>query len=571
MSRRTRQGVKPRIILIIVIIVAAVVVVIAGLFLARRYAPGKEKSDLNTYYDLAGEDSMYLVVNDQKSESNGFVEDGEGYLPVKEVQSMLNNRFYWDDTGKILRLVEGDRIVQTSADTASYTVGKSKEQAAHTIVKIRDKQAYLSWSFVRQYTAAYGTLYQEPNRMVISTQFDETTWQTAGKNTQIREKGGIKSPVVAEVERGERLHVTEELDDWSKVITYDGEIGYIQNKHLGSEVTEAPQVEDTVYKEVPHTHTRHSGKISMLWHQVTNQTANASLASVLSQAKGINVISPTWFYLNDNEGNIVSHASSEYVNTCHNNDIQVWALVSNIENGDVDTTKVLCETASRDRLISNLISAVLQCGADGINVDFESLKNEVGYGFIEFIRELSVRCATNGLILSVDNYPPSSYTGLYYRTEQAAFADYLVLMAYDEHFSGSEEAGPVASISYVNKSVKDTLKEVPADQIVLGMPLYSRLWQTKDGKVASRTYGMQEADKQLFEKDIEKEWDAEAGQYYASWKDNGTRYDLWLEDDRSLEEKLKVMQSNKLAGASFWKYGYQRNNIWSVIGNYMKD
>ena len=197
----------------------------------------------------------------------------------------------------------------------------------------------------------------------------------------------------------------------------------------------------------------------MAWHQITNADANTTIASVLQNTKGINVISPTWFYLNDNNGNIASLASSDYVNYCHQNGIEVWALVSNLENKDVDTTSVLTYTSKRENLINNLISAAIQYNFDGINVDFEALSSEVGDSYIQFIRELSLKCANNGIVLSVDDYVPTSYTAFYNRAEQAVFADYVVVMAYDEHYSGSEEAGSVASIGFL-RSPSATVKQI---------------------------------------------------------------------------------------------------------------
>ena len=169
----------------------------------------------------------------------------------------------------------------------------------------------------------------------------------------------------------------------------------------------------------------------MAWHQVTNQSANNAVSSVLANTRGINVLSPTWFYLNDNNGNIANLASLNYVNYCHNQGIEVWALVSNLENKNVDTTEVLTHTSKRQNLVNQIVSMAIQYNLDGINVDFESMNGEkVGDAFIEFIRELSIKCKNNGVVLSVDNYVPMSHTSFYNRKEQANFADYVVIMGY---------------------------------------------------------------------------------------------------------------------------------------------
>jgi spore germination protein YaaH len=312
----------------------------------------------------------------------------------------------------------------------------------------------------------------------------------------------------------------------------------------------------------------------MAWHQVTTPSANSNIASVLASTKGVNVISPTWFYLNDDSGDIASLASTEYVTYCHSQGVEVWALVSNLENKDVDTTKVLTHTTSRQNLVNQIVAKAIQFDLDGINLDFESLeRSDVGDAYIEFVRELSIKCSNNGIVLSVDNYVPTEYTSFYNRAEQARFADYVIMMGYDEHYAGSE-VGSVSSLSWVSQGIADTLKEVPADQLILGNPFYTRVWATTtadDGseKVTSQIYGMRAASDLLSANGCTKTWQSESGQNYAEFKDGNTLYQVWLEDSESLEGRLKEMQENQLAGASFWKLGFETSDMWDTIIKYM--
>ena len=303
-------------------------------------------------------------------------------------------------------------------------------------------------------------------------------------------------------------------------------------------------------------------------------------ASILESSKGINVLSPTWFYLNDNEGNLVSFADSSYVNYCHNHNVEVWALVNNLENQEVDTAYVLSHTSTRQNLVNQLISAAIQYNLDGINLDFESLNAEkVGDSYIQFVRELSLKCANNGIVLSVDNYVPSAYTQFYDRAEQALFADYVIIMGYDEHYAGCEEAGSVASLNWVKEAVTNTLKEVPADQIILGMPFYTRIWELTPSEeeaqdyviydVSSKAYGMSSAWKQVNNHGAETTWLADCGQYYAEYTEGDSIFQVWLEDTTSMEERLKVMDENHLAGAAYWKLGFETNEIWDTIIKYI--
>ena len=400
------------------------------------------------------------------------------------------------------------------------------------------------------------------------------------KNSTVRVKGGIKSPILKDITETTDVTVIEQGDKWSKILTADGIIGYVQNKRM-SDISTKTRTSD--FTPDTFAHITKDFNICMAWHQVTNSSANANIASVLSSTKGVNVISPTWFYLNDNNGNLANLASLDYVNYCHSQGVEVWALVSNLENKDADSAEVLTHTSKRQNLVNQIVSMAIQYNLDGINLDFESLnQSKVGDAYIEFVRELSIKCANNGIVLSIDNYVPTSYTAFYNRAEQANFADYIVIMGYDEHYAGGD-AGSVSSIGWVKQGVADTLTEVPADQIILGMPFYTRVWQltpkdtsSKDSSdsndssydVSSKIYGMRAADALLTDNDVTKTWDQESGQNYAEFTSGDSTFKVWLEDANSAEERLKIVKDNKLAGASFWKLGFETSDIWNTIIKY---
>ena len=228
-----------------------------------------------------------------------------------------------------------------------------------------------------------------------------------------------------------------------------------------------------------YNHIRMKGSVNLVWHQVTNRTANAGIDQVLTDDTGINVVSPTWFRIADNDGGLSDIGSLDYVKKCHDKGVQVWALFSNFENKGVDTTMVLDYTSSRDNLVNNMIAKAIAYNLDGINVDFEQVSTDAKDGYVEFIKELSIKCENNDIILSVDNYSPTASSLHYNRKVQAQYADYLIVMAYDEHYAGGGQAGSNASISFVKKAVSESLKEVPKNQLILGMPFYSRIWKNR--------------------------------------------------------------------------------------------
>ena len=481
------------------------------------------------------------------------------------------------------RYTTANDLISVNAESSDYTVNKDTQSFGQTIVKADASTAYIAIDFVKQYSDFQYNYYTDPNRVVLTNAWGDYTIASAKQKTEIRYQGGIKSPILTEADKNTEFTILEPGDTWTKVATNDGYIGYIKSNKLGTTSTTTIS-SDYVAEEF--SHITKDYKINMAWHQVTNQSANDNLASILQKTKGINILSPTWFYLNDNNGNIASLASSTYVDYCHQNGIEVWALISNLENDSVNTAEVLSHTSSRDNLTNNIISAAIQYNLDGINVDFEALNADaVGNSYIQFIRELSLKCANNGIVLSVDNYVPSDYTAFYNRAEQALFADYVVIMAYDEHYAGSPEAGSVASIGFVTDGVENTLKEVPANQVILGMPFYTRVWSetpvesdstatdetdtTVDYELSSYATNMTEVQKLISANGVQPVWLDDIGQNYVEYQNGGVNYKIWIEDATSLEKKLTVMDTYGLAGGSFWKLGMEDSSIWDTIIKYI--
>lgn len=309
-------------------------------------------------------------------------------------------------------------------------------------------------------------------------------------------------------------------------------------------------------------------KITLVWHQVTLEAANAVLEELLAQTKGINVIAPTWFTLSDNEGNYESLADKSYVEKAHEKGIQVWAVVDNFSrecSKNVRSEVLLSKTSVRKRLIENLMKEADTYGFDGINLDFESLKEEAGVHYIEFIRELSVSCRRKGLVLSVDNYVPAGYNYFYNRREQGIVADYVIIMGYDEHYAGGE-AGSVASIGYVEDGIRNTLELVPREKVINAVPFYTRLWTQSGEKLSSKAMGISAAKKWIEEQGAQLQWNEELGQYYTQAETEDGESMLWMEDSRSLKLKMDVIKKEDLAGVACWKLGLEPQEIWDVIG-----
>ena len=557
-----------------------IVIVCALLFLfVRKYTPSKEHEDLKTYYDLKNQDEVAIVLNNEINPAKAKVIDGHIYLDYKFVHDDLNPRFYWDHNENILLYATTQNLISAEADQTKYLITKSSVDYGRPVVKASADSAYIDLDFVKEYSDFEYQYEKDPHRIMIHSEWGEYQTATVKKDSSVRVRGGIKSPILKTAVSKEEVEVLEQGKKWTKIATKDGMIGYIKKRML-SNVQKKERKSDA--EPETYAHITKDFNICMAWHQVTAKSVNSSISSVLASTKGVNVISPTWFYLNDNEGNLANLASLDYVNYCHNQGVEVWALVNNLENPDVNTTEILTHTSKRQNLVNQIVSMAIQYNLDGINLDFESLNGDkVGDAFIEFVRELSIKCKNNGIVLSVDNYVPMAYTSFYNRKEQANFADYVIMMGYDEHYAGSD-AGSVASLSWVSQGIADTLKDVPANQLILGMPFYTRVWETtttsdekkdsdgsKTPKVTSKIYGMKGASDLINTYGAAKEWNAECGQNYAEFKDNNATYQVWLEDSASAEARLKLIQENNLAGAAFWKLGFETSDIWDTIIKYM--
>ena len=586
-ARRRRRNMLIRMLLVIILIIVAV----GGLIFWKRYGSSNEKANLEQYYGMTGTDDIAVIVNNQviaKADNGeygagGRLIDGQAYIEYSVLHDFVNKRFYWDANENLLLYTLPQGSVVANIGSKEYTEVSEQKSEEYVIWQTVDNKAYVALDFVKKYTNMECKEHQDPNRVMIVNEFGKTTVAEMKRDTQVRFQGGVKSPILTEVKKSEKVTVIEDEDGWKKVRTSDGFIGYVQTnslKHIKEETISSS------FEEPQYTGISKDYKINMAWHQVTTQAANANVAAVLGKTKGVNVISPTWFYLNDNNGGIMSLCSQDYVNYCHQQGIEVWGLVSNLENQDVDDTSVFSLTSSRDNLVNNLVAEAIKYDLDGINLDFELLPAEAADGYLEFIRELSIKCENNDLVLSVDNYVPAAYNAYYDREEQAVFADYIVVMAYDEHYNGSEE-GSVASIGFVEQGIKDTLEEVPAEQVILGVPFYTRVWELtpvaegtdaeiseedalRGYSISSEAVSMSEVDSRVAANGVNLEWLEDCGQYYAEYQYNGKTYKIWVEDQKSIGEKLNVMKENHLAGASFWNLGYEKNAIWDTIAEAMQ-
>ena len=558
-------------------IVFLLICIIMGIFLYKHFSPNKAHADISKTYGIITDEQVAILLDNNFESSQGTLINGSVYLDYKFIHKNLNSRLYWDSNENKLLYTTAKDLIMISPDSSNYMVNRTNMNFGKKIVVTSGNNCYVNVDFINKYSNFTYKYYKNPSRIVLTTKFNNVDFCLSEKSTQIRVLGGIKSPIMKDLKSGDKLRLIKQYDNWSKVMSEDGIIGYVKNNAI-SDITKKDIKNN--FKKENFTHKRFNTTINMAWHQVTSPAANSNISSVLASTKKVNVISPTWFSLNDNNGNLKSIASMDYVNFCHQQNVQVWGLFSNLVNTKVDTSYVLTHTSTRQNLVNQIISQAIQYNLDGVNIDFESLNGrKIVDSYIQFIRELSLKCKDNHLFLSVDNYTPSGYTNFYNRKEQANFADYICIMAYDEHTTTSESAGSTASYSWVKNGIENTLKEVPANQVIMGVPFYSRLWfkplsnvedeSSNDGYKVKTTLGLVGMQKLITDSKATKKWLKDEGQYYIEYKDNTNLYKLWIEDNKSIQKKLKLAKDKKLAGASFWKLGFEDMSTWDTISKTM--
>ena len=559
-----QQKKKAAPVLVVLILIVLIGIAGVGSFLMNRYKPGTGYMSGNEYFNLTDENSVAVIQNGELLDEQAILIGGEPYAAYTYVESQLNSCFYWDEETKGILLTTGDGVKTVLPGDTAVCKTPGGQPA---VQQESDGTVYISLDVVKEYTDLDYEFYTDPNRVVIRNNWDNLQQAVVQADTaQVRQKGGIKSLILSDVQKGDTLLYLEDLDNWCKVMTADGYTGYIQTEDISApQEAESRTAKKDSFERITRDH-----KINLVWHQSTSVESNEAMAEMTAEMTGVNVISPTWFSVTDETGTISSLASADYVKQAHDAGREVWGLIDNF-NEAFDETTDLASASVRSKIIEQLLAEAASCGMDGINVDFENLKEAGIPHYLQFLRELTTAAHEQNLVVSVDTPVPKNYTTYYQRGEQARFVDYMIVMAYDEHFAGSEEAGSVSSLPFVQQAVDEMTKVMPADQVICGIPFYTRVWIEKFGQsaITSEVLGMDGAKTYAEQNQMTETWDASVGQNVATVETSDARYTIWMEDEQSMEEKLKVIQSAGLAGVAEWKLGFERADVWSLISSYI--
>lgn len=564
---------------VIPMIIAVLLIVVVGAIafggkILDKYSYSKELADLDEYYGVtdafvgAEDGNLAIVLQDEMIAEQAVLKEGTVYFDLDTVQKYFNEIFYADMYEQKLLFTSAEDTFTALFGEKSYSDSEGVHGTEYTICYYTGDILYIAAEYVKQFV---NFSYERFDRhLQVYTEWGVKQTYEVAKDTQLRVKGGIKSPILRELEKGETVELLEQMETWSKVKTSDSVIGYVENKRLNNMSTE---VETPVTSYVPAEYTTIGldGKVSLGWHAIYGVGGNDTLDAMVAEGKGMNVIAPTWFSLTDEEGSFRSFASQQYVNKAHNYGLKVWGVWDDFNAGaEIDSYQLFAFTEKRQKLVQNMTEAAVEYGLDGINIDFEKMSGESRTHFNQFLRELSVQCRKNGLTLSIDNYVPLNSANYSRLDIQGQVADYVIVMGYDEHWGGCGEAGSVASIDYVSGGIDRTLEQVPAEKVVNALPFYTRVWKTEGTQVTDDAIPLCNIADYL--KRIGKEdaavWDETTCQNYLEWQSGDATYQIWLEDLESLRVKMNVMNARNIGGVAVWRLGYGTPAAWELVAAY---
>jgi spore germination protein YaaH len=542
----------------------------AGRVLYDKYSYSKEQADMDEYYGVAGEESA-IILQDEAVEEKALVREGICYFDLDTVHKYMNEVFYADMDENLLIYTDAVESIMTTMGDSTYTTAEGIHDMGITISFVENDTVYVAADYVKLFTNYSYDVYDR--HVQVYTEWGTKDVADINKDTAVRVRGGVKSAVLRDLAKGETVEILEEMDNWSKVKTQDSIIGYVENKRL-TDIRTEDETAVNDYEAPEYTTLPLGTKVNLGFHSIGGTGGNVTLDSMVSESPGINVIAPTWFSMNDNEGGIRSFGTADYVSKAHSYGLKVWGVVDNFnyenETGtDIDVLAVLSSTSKRQKLVSATVSAAKNLGLDGINVDFEGLSSECGIHYVQFLRELSVQCRAEGLVLSIDDYVPFNFNDFYRLDIQGEIADYVIIMGYDEHWHGSGDPGSVASIDYVSNGLDRTLNEVPAEKVINALPLYTILWRTEGSTVTDEYVTMNNVADLLKRVGVEAEWDETTNQNYAEWTVGNAKYQIWIEDEKSISVKLNVMRTKEIGGVATWRLGYGTSGVWELLKLYI--
>ncbi|MGF9700554.1 glycosyl hydrolase family 18 protein [Paenibacillus sp. MABNR03] len=535
----------------------------------------------NVWLNQIHEDPDWLGMN-QPVFVDGQLMDGEASgtgeqlkLPVKVLQEAI-------DPGIRYEADTGDIIIATPQRVLHMKEGSTKAELNHSDYPMSVKpeviggEAYIPLKPLKE---VYGIAIQEDTttgavllmRGGDTIQYAEidTLSSKSDKTVPLYKRGGESSPIIADMEQKARVRVWQTGDEQSFVQLDNGYAGYVDNKYIS--LTEKKELDKPKFTLTAAEKKWQSKSVNLVWEAVYNRQPDVGS---IGKMPGVNVVSPTWFHITDGQGNLKSKADKAYVNWAHRSGMEVWGLMDNSFDPDI-TKEAVSSYETRTHIIEQMLEYADTYQLDGINIDFENVYTEDGPNITQFVREIKAMARIHGLMLSVDVTPKSNsemWSAFLDRRSLGSFADYIVVMAYDEHWAASPKAGSVASLPWTESSMRRILEEdeVPSNKLIMAVPLYTRIWTEEtdeqgEVKVSSKAVGMDTVADLIKEKKLKPVLDKESGQNYVEYSEDGATKKIWIEDAASLQARVDLIDSLKLGGVAAWNRSFANASAWQTL------
>lgn len=504
-----------------------------------------------------------------KQMGNGLIIEKSVYVPFSFMKEFIDDTIHYDEDSNSVIITTKDKVVQMPSESLTYYVNEKPVKLHFSPIKDKDGEIFVALDPLLNYYPIKYKLLPDTNAIWINEHGEEivhgkiTTEKVHVEKLRLRTDATLRSPYLAQTDKGENIYIEGEKEGYYYVRKVNGIAGYVNKNYVEMGKTEKIVVEhnqkETKLRKI-------EGPISLTWEAVYTKNPNTKNISHMS---GVNVISPTWFHLMNEKGDISNRASLEYVRWAKKEGYEVWGLFSNSFDPDL-THETFKSFKTRQKMIRQLLHYSQIYQLSGINLDIENVYPEDGPYVTQFVRELTPYLHEAGLVVSMDItfIAEGNWSAFYERDKLAQIVDYLIVMAYDEHWSTSPVAGSVASLPWVEKNLQKLLEIVPNKKLILGVPLYTRLWEiNKDGEVSSKALSMEQAKQWMAEHNLTPTYDDSTGQNYVELysKKKNVTYKMWLEDELSLQKRAKLVEKYDLAGIASWARYFADESAWTAL------
>ncbi|SFT17135.1 glycosyl hydrolase family 18 protein [Paenibacillus sp. BC26] len=548
-----------------VVLTSGIVAAAAGMWLGwQRLAPNN--TEVKPEYGAAHP----ILFHGQVAEGNALVNQDIISLPLSFIHDQLGLKeevYYEAKTGSIV-LTNANKVLRMKTNALTATINK-KPYPLRIAAQVKDDAVYLPITPLEELYGLHAEYNAQDDIITILRAGDAVQRGVVHDDAVIRRGATIKEPIVDRLANTDIVRIWGEKDGWYTVQSIDGILGYVRKQDI--ELTETEQIKHQI-EPAPFTAWKVVGsKINLTWEAVYEKAPDTDQ---ISEMPGVNVVSPTWFELLDGEGNIRSKADMHYVKWAQNRGMQVWAVFSNGFEPE-RTTAALAKADTRLQMIHQLAAFAQMYKLKGINLDFENVNTSDKANLVQFVRELTPIMHEQNVVVSIDVTPKSNsemWSLFLDRGALGKVVDYMMIMAYDEHWASSPTSGSVASLPWTEQSLSRIIEEdgVPANKIVLGMPLYARLWTEKKDdsgkvKVSSKALGMETVKSIINERKLKPTFDADSGQNYVEYEDGGALQRIWIEDGVSIKARTALAKKYGIAGVATWQRQFQSDDIWAII------